>query len=98
MRVASTMPANDASKAVCGASECSLENGEYNVRKETQKREERRQSRRAFKNMKIVVKVNDKLNANVTESKRILESFSANKFEATREQERDRKIFIDTSH
>lgn len=61
MRVASTMPANDASKAVCGAGECSLENtGGYGVRKETEKG---RREDRAFKSMKIVVKVNDKLNA-----------------------------------
>lgn len=61
MRVASTMPANDASKAVCGAGECSLENtAEYSVQKETEKG---RRGDRAFKSMKIAAKVNDKLNA-----------------------------------
>lgn len=89
MRVASTMPANDASKAVCGASECSLENGGcVAYEKRDGEREERRQDRQAFKSMKIVVKVNDKLNAEVTESKRILGTFSANKFEPKREQDR----------
>lgn len=41
MRVASTMPANDASKAVCGASERSLENGGCSVRKEIEIKTER---------------------------------------------------------
>lgn len=88
MRVASTMLANDASEAVCGASERSMENGGCSVRKETEKKRRKTKSRQV-KHEDHVVKVNDKLNANATESKRTLGSFSANKFEATRERDRD---------
>jgi len=35
------MPANDASEAVCGARERSLENGGCTVRKETEEKEEK---------------------------------------------------------
>lgn len=81
MRVASTMPANDASKAVCGASE-RVENGRCGVQKGTENAMRRTERGRA-KREDHVVKVNDKLNANATESKRTLASFSANQFEAT---------------
>lgn len=84
MRVASTMPANDASKAVCGASERALAGKRVDAacKKGRRTRDEEVRSGRA-KREDHAVKVNDKSNANATESKRTLVSFSANQFEAT---------------
>lgn len=85
MRVASTMPANDASKAVCGASErvARWKTVDAACKKGRRTRDEEGRSGRA-KREDHAVKVNDKSNANATESKRALASFSANQFEATR--------------
>lgn len=50
-----------------------------------QRKKRRKTESRQVEHEDHVVKVNDKLNANATESKRTLGSFPANKFEATRE-------------
>lgn len=62
IRVASTIPANDASKAVCGASECSLEDSECSCKKGQRDATRRSQNIRE-QGLKIAVKVN-KLHTN----------------------------------